>query len=124
MTTMHDIINRAYRKINISGAGETLDAEMADEGLDALNDMLHGWKLRGVDLLHTDLGLTDPFPLAAEFREGTYYVLASRLSPNYQIPPSFDPDKWFRAIQAAYLVIPTAIIPRGARPRRTDDVGF
>lgn len=126
MATTLDIITRAFRKVGISGQGEALDAEALAEGLAALNAMMHGWKLRGVDVAHVDLASTDTFSLPQEYEEGTVYLLASRIAPDYEIPPSFDADDWFRTFQAAYMEIaevefPTAItrVPSQyfARPR-------
>lgn len=118
MTTALDIVTRAYRKLGVSGMGEALDAEMVDEGVDALNDMMHGWKLQGVDITHTSLASDDAFPLGPEFQEGTVYLLASRLSSNFEVPASFDADAWFRTFQAAYLTIDEVVIPLGLRVGR------
>lgn len=106
MTTVNDIIARAYRKLNISGASEPLDGSQITEGVDAFNDMLFAWKLKSVDVGHTAKAASDAFPLADEFIEGTVYLLASRLAPNYVVPAAFDADDWFRSIQAAYAEIP------------------
>ena len=105
MTTMIDIITRAYRKTGVAGVGEDLEPEYVAEGLDALNAMLHQWKLRSVDIEHTDLSTSGAFPIGPEYAEGTVYLLAERVSPDYQRPAAFDADDFFRAIQAAYMVI-------------------
>ena len=105
MATMLDIITRAYRKTGIAGIGEDLEPEYIAEGLVALNSMLHQWKLRSVDIEHTDLSTSGIFPIGPEFEEGTVYLLASRIAPDYQRPAAFDADDFFRAMQAAYLVI-------------------
>lgn len=110
-----DLVTMAMRKIGVLAHDEAATSEMVATGLDALNLMLHGWKLRGVDLTHTDLEQGDTFPLADEYNEGVVYNLASRLSPDYGMPASFDADDWFRAIQAAYMVIDAATIPSGIR---------
>lgn len=105
MATMQDVIERAYRKLGIVAYDTAMTADEASEGLDTLNSLLHEWKLRDVDITHTDLELVDTFPLGDEFKEGTVHILASRLSPNYEVPANFDPDHFFRVIQAAYLAI-------------------
>lgn len=112
MANMLDIVTRAFRKIGVTAKDEVLDASDSAHGIEALNAMMHAWKLRGVDTEHVTLDLSDPFPLAPEFEEGTVYLLASRISPDYEVPQSFDADDWFRAFQAAYIVIPVATIPR------------
>ena len=113
MTTVLDIVTRAFRKIGVSGEGEALDGEAIAEGVDALNDMMHAWKLRGVNIAHVDLAASDAFTLPQEFNEGTVYLLASRLSPNYETPANFDANDWFKTFQAAYLKIDEATFPSG-----------
>lgn len=112
MATVEDIVTAAYRKLSIVSEDETMSAAMLANGVDAFNRMLHGWKLRGVDVEHTDLAAGDAFPLADEFQEGTIYVLAGRVSPDYSAPANFDADDWFRTLQAAYIAITAATMPK------------
>lgn len=111
MTTAADIVTRALRKIGVATASQPVNANELNDGVTALNAMMHAWKLAGVDVEHVDLTATDDFPLGPEFEEGTVYVLASRLSPDYEVPQGFDADDWFRKIQAAYLVINDVRMP-------------
>ena len=111
MATVQDIVTRAFRKLNVTSEDEALQPDTLQRGVEAFNMMLHGWKLRGVDLEHVDLTASDAFPLAPEFQEGTVYVLAGRLSPDYTTPANFDADDWFRTIQAAYMVIEEQAMP-------------
>lgn len=113
MTTALDIVTRAFRKIDVGAEGEVLDADAASDGLVALNSMMHGWKLRSVDTEHTDLAAGDTFPLGPEFEEGTVYLLAGRLAPDYSAPQAFDADDWFRTFQAAYRVSTKVTVPKG-----------
>lgn len=113
MATALDIVTRAFRKVRVGGVGETLEAEYAAEGIDALNDMLHEWKLRGVDLMHADIELPDTFTLPPEYHSGVVYMLAERLRPDFARPREFDADDFFRAIQAAYMVIDEVEFSRG-----------
>lgn len=112
MATTLEIVTRALKKIGVVAKDETLQAEDVQDGVDALNMMLHAWKLQAVDISHSDLAATDTFPLASEYHEGTVYTLASRLSPDYVIPAAFDADDWFRKIQAAYQTPETVSIPK------------
>lgn len=111
MATVRDIVERAYRKIGVVAMEEPMEDDIGQAGLDAFNDMLHGWKPRGVDVTHTDLTLNSTFPLADQWREGTVYILASRLSPDFMVPQAFDADDWFRTLQAAYMTISAATMP-------------
>lgn len=110
MATMRDIAERALRKIGVVAKDEPMGADDASVGVEALNAMLHAWKLAGVDITHTTLDAADAFPLGPEFEEGTTYLLASRLSPDYAAPAGFDADDWFRKIQAAYMEISSVTI--------------
>jgi hypothetical protein len=122
MATVQDIVRAAYRKIGIVSTGENMPADYAEDGLFTFNAMLHGWKARSVDVEHTDLDLTDDFPLDAQFIEGTVYVLASRLSPDFQTPQQFDADDWFRTLQAAYATVPALTVPAAVlRPPSRED---
>lgn len=112
MATMRDIIVRAFRKASITGVDTNPTATEIDEGLTALNGMLHEWKLRGVDISHSTLALNGTFPIGPEYEDGTAYLLASRLSPDYLAPVSFDADDFFRTIQAAYMTIATVSLDK------------
>ena len=48
MATILDSIKRARRLINSLGVGETLEAELASDGLEAANAMLESWSLDGL----------------------------------------------------------------------------
>jgi hypothetical protein len=115
MALMSEIATDALRKIGVVAEDEQASADSIANAVRTLNQMLHGWKLRGVDLTYSTLPADATFPLDPEFEEGTVYVLAGRLSPNFQSPASFDADDWFRTIQAAYMVIEDAEIPRTLR---------
>lgn len=112
MTTVRDIVERAYRKIGVVAHDEPMSAEFADGGLDAFNEMLSAWALDGITLspAFTDAALADTFPLADQYREGTIYLLAERLAPEYSRPRTFDADGFFRKIQASYTVVPTTTV--------------
>ena len=101
------------RKLQVVAQGEAPDGDQIEEAIDCFNDMLHGWKILGVDVEHTTQEPGDTFALGDEFIEGTVYVLASRMSPNYQVPPAFDMDGWWRAIQAAYMTIDAVTFDAG-----------
>ena len=48
MATALDMIKRARRLLNAHGVGETLEAELANDGLEALNAMLESWSIDGL----------------------------------------------------------------------------
>ena len=124
MTTAQTMVERAFRKIGVKAEDEGLTADQLAHGLDCLNVMLHGWELWGIDLNFTDMTSASTFPLAARFEEGTVYLLAERIMPDYAVPPAFSADDFLRRIQAAYMVIEDAVLPRSIlrtpSQRRTD----
>lgn len=124
MTTALQIVERAFRKIGVKAEDEGLTADQLAHGLDTLNMMIHGWELWSIDTTFTDLASSDTFPLAARFEEGTVYLLAERLMPDYAVPPAFSADDFLRRIQAAYMVIEESTLPRTIlrtpSQRRTD----
>lgn len=122
MTKTRDIVQAAFRKIAVSALGETMSADAADEGLFALNKMMHAWKSRGVDIEHEDLGLSDEFPMPPQFHEGAVYLLATRLSPDFIAPAAFDADQYWRDLQATYSTLPTLTVPAAVlRPPSRED---
>ena len=102
MATVQDIVTRAYRKIGVSAVDEELTADMAQEGLDAFNDMVMAWELQGVipDRSFTEAALADTFPFSDRFRDPVVHILASKLAHNYGVSVAYDPDDHFRKIQA------------------------
>ena len=111
MTTTSEIVTRALRKIRVTAKDEAATADDMAEGVDALNMMMAAWETFGVNRTHTALASSDTFPLDAKWEEGTVYMLASRLAPDYARPANFNADDWMRALQAAYINIPTVSIP-------------
>lgn len=109
MTTTRDIIERAYRKLGVVASDEAMTADQAESGLDALNAMMHGFALFGIDLEHADLALSDDFSLADRFHEASVYALAQRIAPDNML--GFDGDMFIRALQAAYMVIEDVTSP-------------
>lgn len=115
MTTAREIITSAYKRVGIAEKDEQLEADYADYGLDALNEMMHGWKARSADTTHTTLALSDDFPLAAEYEGPTITLLANRVSSDYGVqppPPIQVKDAW-DIIAAAFFVMTEATFDDG-----------
>lgn len=124
MTTALQMVERAFRKIGVKAEDEGLTADQVAHGLDCLSVMLSGWELFSIDVGVSDLSAASVFPLERKFEEGTVYLLAERISPDYSVPRTFDTDEFLRRIQAAYMVIDEAAMPRTIlrtpSQRRTD----
>ncbi len=119
MATTRDIIERAFRKIGVVATDEPMTADQAEVGLDALNMMMHGWALDGVDIAHVDVLLGDEFPMEAKFYEGAVYQLASRIAPDFSMQ-AFDVERWMQQLRAFYLTIDD--IPAPSALLRTNNV--
>lgn len=107
MATMLDIVKRALVLAGVYAAGETPSAEDASDGVDALNDMLHGWKKQGVDLDHITLAAADTLPVDDSYLEGIRYNLAARFFEEFGTEEKplviAHAGDTFRAFQAATL---------------------
>lgn len=60
--TALDLIKRALRMLGALGVGETLDAELSNNALGALNSMLESWSVEGLMVYAT---LNETFPLSS-----------------------------------------------------------
>lgn len=81
MTTARDIIKSSLRKIHVLGKGQELDADEANDALNALNEMLAVWSAEG-DLIFTES--KDTFPLTGDisYTIGTGATF-NTVRPNY-----------------------------------------
>lgn len=86
---------------------EVVDGISIDNGLTALNRMMHAWKARGVDTQHFTLESTDDFPLGEEHEEGVIALLALRLSAAYGLAlheaALRDSEAGWRSLQAEFM---------------------
>lgn len=114
MATCRDLVERAYRKIGVVATDEAMTAAQADIGMDALNMMMHGLVLEGIDTGYSDLQLADQFSLDARFDEGIVYMLAARLAPEFN-RPGVDDRIAKQRLANAFLIIPEAEIDTGLR---------
>lgn len=119
MATCRDIVESAFRKIGVVASDEPMTADQADNGINALNRMMHGWLLDGIDIGHIDLDLADVFTMEPQFEEGCVYLLADRLSPDYSAPVNFSTSDFKKRLSAAYLIIPDSKLDRALTRRRS-----
>lgn len=59
MTTVRDVVTRALKRAAILNSRESASGSDASDTLAALNDMMHSWKARSVDVLHQGYSLSD-----------------------------------------------------------------
>lgn len=115
MSTARDLVEDAYRTIGVVADDEAMTASQASNGIRALNLMMHGWLLDGIDIGHIDLELADTFTMEPQFEEGCVYLLAERLSPKYAAPANFSPSEFKKRLSAAFLIIPDSKFDRTLR---------
>lgn len=112
MTTVLDIISRAFRKIGVKAEDEDLTADQIAHGVDTFNDMMQGWVLKGAAAVPADVVSTDPFPFADQYREACVMVLASRLSPDYGTASPVDGERYERMLIGSLMAVPEAAMPK------------
>ena len=102
---MRDLVDAAMRKIGVVAEDEALTADQATHGTAVLNRMIAGWELQGVTIGWRETALSEEVDLPINLHDAVIFCLAERLGPDYQRPAP-DATRHFRAIQAAYLIIP------------------
>lgn len=119
MTTARDIVTRALRILSVVARDVSVESHDAETGLEALNQMLHGWRLRGVDVgLVDDYTLNDEFTKPGdEFREATAFLLAEALAPEFDVTLNREAatkaiNSW-RLIQRYFLCVEDQDTDRG-----------
>ena len=115
MATALDIVSGALRLIKVVAVDEDPSAAYASHALEALNDMIFAWELRGVDVSHIALALSDTFALAEKYHEAVKYLLGQRLANVYNVPPpdAIITDDGWRRLQAAFWTDPTSSVDAG-----------
>lgn len=115
--TASDIINRAAKTINVLGAQEALQADEAVDGLQLLNDMMHGFGPRGIHYAHVTLAATDTVNMPDELLRNLVLLLADDMADGYGMLVSqdlrMDITRAEQQLQAAYYSVPPAKTGRG-----------
>lgn len=82
MTTARDIVSAAMDIVGAKDLGRDAEAQDFVPCLAALNDLLHGFKLKGHDLYeHVTLEASDDMLLGPEYDGHLKYILAKRIAP-------------------------------------------
>lgn len=122
MATALEVITRALRKVRAYGAGETVSAEDAEDCLTALNDMLAGWAINGIDIAHVALDFSDELDVPDDHLEAIKLSLAERIASDFgaEISPvdAAIADQGRAALRAYHFSIASLGIDHpAARPR-------
>ena len=123
--TAADIVTRAFRRLGIKAEDENLSADQADHGLDVLNALMHGWRLDGINYVHSDMRATDEFAAGDEFIGPTVSLLAAELAPDYNAAVTWNVEADRRRLQIGFpvLTVPKMSFDQ-ALMRRSPSDGF
>ncbi len=112
--TARDLIQRSMLRAGLVARGEVPTAEETDDGLKALNEMLHAWETDGIHIGHTDLKVDDTVQLPESHVRGTRLLLAVELLDEYEkeaMPLLVgQADRAKRQLLAEYITVPDAKI--------------
>lgn len=123
MTTTRDIIKQAMRSAKVLESGEEPEAEEANDALELLNAMMHGFNAMGINFAHTTRALGDPINVPPEEEIHIRYMLCALLCSEYkkEATPTVlaMAENGRRNMQAAYWLGKTAPVDTALR----DDSG-
>lgn len=82
MATLRDVIQGAYAHLALLPLNRELDADRAESGLAAINDMFASWVAQGIgEAPLPRLTLDDSFPFGAQHVQAAKALLAVQLAP-------------------------------------------
>lgn len=110
MTTVLDIVNRAFRKIGVKAEDEQLTADQLAYGVETLGAMLQGLTLSDSTITLPTITATYPFPMEAKYEEAVMMMLAARLAQDYE-RPMFDASHYERLVMAGLLTLNPSRMP-------------
>lgn len=88
MITALEMIEGASKLAGVLATGQKLKAEMAKDGLEALNQLLHSWELEGLLNGHSTLKLTDTVYIPEPYERGVKFNLAMDIAADIPLTPS------------------------------------
>lgn len=83
MTTARVVLTGSLRLLRVIAAEETPEAVALEDGLEALNQLLHSLKSHNADLGYQDITLDDNLPVPPEHVRPIRYMMAAELAPEY-----------------------------------------
>ena len=114
IVTARDVVIRAARRVKIVEGEESLTAAELHDGLQLLNDLMHGFGPMGIKYAHVTLGATDPVNMPNEQIRNLILLFAAELAIDFGAGIE---DTLAREIigakhelQAAYTVVPAGSI--------------
>lgn len=109
MATASDIVTRSMRSLRLLASGDEPTADELADALVALNDMLFGWRIEGLDIAHTTLVAATTVDVPDDHLNTIRLSLAERLSGEFgaELSPSdqMTLSEGMKALRAYYLSI-------------------
>lgn len=87
-TTARNIIMRAARRLGIVAGEEPLSAADLNDGLQLLNDMMHGFGPAGIKYAHTSLALGDAVNMPDEQLRNLVLMMCKELAMDFGVSPN------------------------------------
>jgi len=116
-----ETITTAFRRIGILSEMEAMSADMANDALTILNDMMQGFPARGIHYVHTPLTLDAVLNVPDEQTRNVMLMLVWELADEYgaELSPKkvADCGEARSALQACYYVVPPAQMDEGIASR-------
>jgi len=116
-----ETITTAFRRLGILSEMETMSADMANDALNILNDMLQGFPARGIHYVHAQLTLDAALNVPDEQTRNVMLMLMWELADEYgtELSPKKVSDcaEARAALQACYYTVPPAQLDPGVSNR-------
>ncbi len=120
--TAEQVINRAFRRINVLAAQEALNANEMTDALETLNDMMFNFTARGIQYVHVQLAQSDTVNVPDEQVRNVVNLLCDDLADDYGVNITPDLREDIRnaklELQNCYMVINPAVPDKAIRSRR------
>ncbi len=120
--TAAQVINRAFRRINVLAAQEAVNANEMTDALETLNDMMFNFTAKGIQYVHVQLAQTDTVNVPDEQVRNVVNLLCDDLADDYGVNITPDLREDIRnsklELQNCYMVINPAVPDKAIRSRR------
>ncbi len=124
--TYNEIISASMRRLGLTQAGEAPTGDEYAVGLEALNDLVSGWRIRGLEMSYTSVGASaggDVAPFDDEDLDAIKALLAMRLAEEYGKTPSpmlvSAATTYWNALFGKYVVGPDMTTDSALLPHNT-----
>lgn len=124
--TYNEIVSASMRRLGLTQAGEAPTGAEYETGIEALNDLVSGWRIRGLEMSYTSVDVSaggDTSPFDDEDIDAIKALLAMRLAEEYGKTPSpmlvGAAAVYWNALFGKYVVGPDMVTDSALLPRNT-----